>query len=133
MTTKRETKAARIARLETELARERRDFQAMAEWFVCESNGHATTELEVAIDGRPALRVIVHGIFRASGGVCVVSYCSDSTWRDFPRYLDDLCSDWAIDCVPEIRDAARILRQRRDEYCRPEPVSAHELAEALTQ
>jgi len=108
---------AEVARLETTLARETRAFQAMAEWFTCEGRGHATTTLDVMVDGSAALRVVVHGITRAAGGVCVVEQLG-SDWRDFPRYLDDLIAEWSRDCAAEIRDAARLLLQRREQYCK---------------
>jgi len=102
-------KSARVAELEAQLTQERRAFGAMAEWFICEGRGDATQELCVI---GTHLRVIVHGMTRAAGGVCVVEV---DGYRDFPRYLDDVCIEWLRDSGPEIRDAARLLLKRREE------------------
>ncbi len=106
------------AELESELAVRERSLFAMREWFTCESKGHATQELTVNTGSTsarplvPTVRVVVHGMTRAAGGVCVVE--SDGH-REFPVHLDDLCSDWAKDSSKEIRDAAALLLRRRDE------------------
>ncbi len=106
---------ARIAELETALDKERRDCQAMAEWFVCESRGHATTTLDVcSLSSGHLLNVTIHGLGRASGGVAVVSH--GDTYRDFPRYVDDLVAEWRTDACREIREAAELILRRRDEY-----------------
>lgn len=106
---------AHIVSLESELAKERRHSGAMAEWLFCESKGHyGTLDLDVEIGGSVVLQVSVRGMHRASGGVCrIVQVAQD--WSDLPQYFDDLCSDWAFDAAPEIRDAARRLRAKRDE------------------
>lgn len=113
--TKANTKAsllATIAKLESELSRERRQSGAMAEWLYCENNKHATMEHDVEIDGTLVLRVVIHGMCRASGGVCVV-YVVNQDWHDLPRYLDDLCQEWLSDPGREIREAARLFMARR--------------------
>jgi hypothetical protein len=109
MSTRKVSARARVAELEHQLTQERRAFGAMAEWFICEGRGHATQELCVI---GTHIRVIVHGMTRGAGGVCVVEI---DGYRDFPRYLDDVCNEWSRDSAAEIRDAARILLLRRDE------------------
>ncbi len=107
-----------LAELESTLERERREKAALQEWFICEGRGHAVQTLDVETGSTsarpvvPAVRVTVHGMTRAAGGVCVVS--SDGH-RGFPVFLDDLCSDWERDSSKEIREAAALLRRRREE------------------
>ncbi len=106
--------------LETEakLAAESRAYKAMAEWFTCTQRNLSTYALDVAIPDRcdAVLKVTVHGITRASGGVVVV-HVVGSDYSDFPRYLDDLCAEWSADCSPYIREAARKLNVIREEAC----------------
>ena len=105
-----------IAALEQRIQDTNRQYQAMAEWFVCESRGHAVNTLDVAGVGDDAvIRVHIHGMGRASGGVAVVQH---GEYRDFPRYLDDVILEWERDPCEPIRCAARVLAARRAEYCK---------------
>ncbi len=108
-----QTLRQRVGQLEAELEKEKRHNLSFQEWFYAESKGHATTELEVTVGGQSAMRVVVHGMSRASGGTCIV-HCDG--YRDFPRFLDDLCAEWSKDSAPEIREAAALLLKRREEY-----------------
>lgn len=120
MTTKKELQA-KLDALGARLSDESRAYQAFCEWFICSNRGHATNELDVMIDDRVALTVVVHGMSRAAGGVAVVKR---DDYQDFPRYLDDLIAEWSRDAAREIRDAAALLSKRRNQLCAVAPTEA---------
>jgi hypothetical protein len=91
-----------------------RSLHAYREWFVCSSQGHASTSLRVTV-GDTTLDVEVLGLSRACGGVCTVKIVGEN-YVDQPRFLDDLCKEWLHDCVAEIRDAARTLLGARERF-----------------
>lgn len=110
MTTLRE----KLTACEERLARETRDGSAMREWFLLSERPDLPIsgklyEVEVPYT---SISVRLRGLTRAAGGVAMV--CTGS-YRDFPRYVDDLVSEWRSDANPHIRAAAeRILTLREN-------------------
>lgn len=100
--------------LEARLARETREANALREWFLLSEvlnlrNGGAPHTVTVAEYG-----YVVHlrGFSRACGGVAVVAR---GDFRDFPRYVDDLTSEWLADANPHIRAAAARIQTLRED------------------
>lgn len=107
-----QTKQEQIEALEVELARVKRSELAFREHFLCCTRSReAPPEFTI---GGTELRVVVHGITRAAGGVVVVH---SGDFQDMPRLLDDVYSEWSRDCTAEFRKAAECLRIMRDKAC----------------
>jgi hypothetical protein len=99
-----------LANTERQLAASERSYIAAFEWFCAETRGEMPLCIDVA--GDSGIRVLVHGLTRACGGVAVVSLPAES-FRDMPEHLDDLLPRWFADNDANIRHAARSIESAR--------------------
>ena len=99
------------AELEVDLAKAERHNTAFTEWWVCESKNVTGRVFYVTAEDGMSLSVCVRGIARAAGGVAVVS---TGDYRDMPRLLDDVLTEWTKDGTPKVKDAAERMRAWRD-------------------